>query len=188
MTDIHSELLKNVSDREIKSFSSAGLIKAEYCKDSGKMHSENCEYDPRGSRLEVGYFIKGTIPVNVCDRHVLCDYDVVGEGIATEFCPDENIKAVSLLRINDRHFPKEVIISDADYVYRYTDGTKPLLDDEKYPYYYNYLGEGEYVGRGRGKKQFNCVCREHLSSDGESKEDEVMKNVSRFGRRRRKAS
>jgi len=187
MTDIHSELLKNVPDGEIKAFSSKGLIKAEYCKDSGKIYSENCKYDPRGSRLEVGYFMKNSIPRLECDRHVLCDYDVVCEGIATEFCPYENIKAVSLLRINDRHFPKEIIISDADYVYKYTDGSKPFSNDPNYPYYHNYLVDGEYVGKGRGKKQFNSICIEHLNGNQEPTEEEVMKNASRFGRRRRKA-
>ena len=188
MTDIHTELLKNVSDREIKNFSSAGLIKAEYCKDSGKIYSENCRYDPRGERAEVGYFIKGTVPRFECDRHILCEYDEIGEGIATEFCPDENIKTVSLLKINDRSFPKEIIISDADYVYRNIDGSKPLCEDNNCPYYYNYLDDGEYVGKGRGKRQFNASCAEHTKPTEETDEEYVVKrhvDFRRFARRRK---
>lgn len=190
MTDIHSDLLRGVSDGAIKSFSSDGLLKMEYCRDSGKRHTDICSYDPRGSRAEIGYFMKKSIPYGVCDRHVLCDYDVVGEGIATEDCPDENIKAVALLRINDRSFPKEIIISDADYVYKYIDGTKELCLDSSYPYYYNYIDAGDFVGRGRQKKQFNSVCRGHNEASDEIVDEvEVQQNngITRFGKRRRKA-
>ena len=190
MTQIHTDILNDIPDSEIKSFSSAGLIKMEYCKDSGKRHTEICSYDPRGSRLEVGYFMKKSIPYGVCTRHVLCDYDMVGEGIARDDCPDENIKAVSLLRITDRRFPKEIIISDADYVYRDIDGSQPLCEDSEYPYYYNYIENGVYVGRGKQKKQFNslCSCSEEESNGFDSEVLKHQRGSTRFGRRRRKAS
>lgn len=188
MKDIHSELLYGIPEYKIKSFSSAGLVKAGYCKDSGKIYSENCKYDPRGSRLEFGYFMKGNVPRGECERHVLCDYDEVGEGIALDDCPDENIRAISLLRIDERRFPKEVIITDADYVYKFIDGSKPLCENTNLPYYYNYIEEGVFVGRGRKTKQFNSLCGGHEASIDEG---EIIvgkrSDTVRFGKRRKKA-
>ncbi len=190
MTQIHSELLKNVTDSKIKNFSSEGLVRMEYCKDSGKRYGDACSHDPRGNRSDVGYFIKNSIPYGKCNRHVLCDYDVVGEGIASSDCPDENIKAVALLRIEDRHFPKEIIISDADYVYRDIDGSKPICEDSAYPYYYNYIEDGDYVGRGRHKKQFNalCSCKNENFSESDMEIAENQREISRFGRKRRQTA
>lgn len=190
MTEIHSELLKNVADSKIKNFSSEGLVKMEYCKDSGKRYGEVCSHDPRGSRSEIGYFMKTGIPYGECNRHVLCDYDVVGEGIASDNCPDENIKAIALLRIEDRHFPKEIIISDADYVYKDIDGSKPLCESSEYPYYYNYIENGVYVGRGRHKKQFNslCSCNNENFSESDMETAKNQRAISRFGRKRRQTA
>ena len=189
MTDIHSDILMGLSDREIKSFSADGLVRMEYCKDSGKRHGEICSCDPRGNRAEIGYFMKKSIPYGECRTHVLCNYDVVGEGIATEFCPSENLKEIALLRIENRRFPKEIIISDADYVYKHVDGSAPLCEDNSYPYYYNYIEDGVYVGRGRRKRQFNCLCTcEDSLIENEEKALKTNREISRFGRKRRKTA
>ena len=160
MTDIHSEIL-NGGKSSVRKFRTDGLVVKEYCKDSGRMFSECCEKDPRGNRSEIGYFIKGNEPRGTCNRHVVCLYDTLTEGMATEYCPEECIEEISLLRITDRHFPREIIISDADYVYKETDGTLPMADSYELPYFYNYIPEDDYVGRGRNKKQFNSSCYIH---------------------------
>lgn len=180
MTYIHNDALKNVPERDIKGFSSSGLVKAHYCKDSGNLYCDKCACDPRGSRLEEGYFTRSTLPKNECTRHVLVAYDESGEGVATEFCPNENIKIISLLNIDERHFPKEIIISDADYVYRDIDGSKPLCEDSAYPYYYNYIEDGDYVGRGRHKKQFNSLCDLCCKEITPNEEAKIKKRISSF--------
>lgn len=164
MSDIHSYLLQNKSDSDIAAFSKKGLIKRDYCMDSGKLFTDICAYDPRGQRIESGYFIKGYAPSDKCDRHVLCQYDSVTEGIASEHCPVEFVKEIALLRINDRHFPKEIVISDADYVYYELETDVDFPQDYSLPYYYNTLEEGVFVGRGKKRKQFNSYCYLH---DGE---------------------
>ena len=187
MTSIHEDRLKSVPENEIKSFSSQGLIKAQYCKDSGKLYTDRCSCDPRGLRLDTGYFTRNTLPKGECDRHVLVAYDECGEGMATELCPEENIKVISLLRIEDRHFPKEIIVSDADYVYWQTDGTREICTDSTKPYYYNYTENGDFVGRGRKNKQFNSVCTEHQHIEND-REDDISEAALRFMKRRRKSA
>ncbi|MBQ3017271.1 MAG: transglycosylase domain-containing protein [Clostridia bacterium] len=161
MKDVHDSVLKNKKDSEIKSFSKIGLIKRDFCCDSGKCFTEKCKKDPRGDRCDYGFFIKGTEPKGDCKRHIICKYDVFAEGMANESCPEEDVKDIALLLINDRHFPKEIIISDADYVYMKTDGSLPMPESYDVPFYYNYIEEGDYVGRGKRKKQFNSYCFIH---------------------------
>ena len=161
MKELHKDLLINIKDDNIKSFSTEGVLKREYCKDSGKIYTETCEKDPRKNRSEVGYFLKESLPRMQCDRHIVCKYDTLTESVATENCDEENIEEIALIRIEDRKFPKEIIVTDAEYVYRETDGSKPLPDTFELPFFYNYIEEGTYVGRGRRRKQFNSSCYLH---------------------------
>ncbi len=160
MKSIHSKMLSEYDDGEIESFSTGGLIRREFCRDSGRLYSDNCLHDPRGSRLDWGYFLPSSQPTGLCDRHILCKYDIFAEGVACDGCPDEFVLDVSLLRI-DRTFPKEIYITDAEYVWRSTDGTKPPPNDFDVPFFYPYIPEGDYVGRGRNKKQYNSFCFIH---------------------------
>lgn len=161
MTEIHKVELDGIRQDKIKSFSYAGIQKCAYCKDSGKLYSHNCSYDPRGCRMDYGYFEEDNKPTGICDTHVLCYYDELAEGIATECCPSEYVKLISLLRINDRSFKKEIIISDADYVYMDMDEYSKMGDNYDVPYFINMIPDGEYVGRGKNKKQFNSGCYIH---------------------------
>lgn len=161
MRDIHNTVLSGKSDGEIKNFSKKGLLEREFCMDSGKIFTERCSKDPRGLRLESGYFIRGFAPRGECERHILCKYDILSEGIAGENCPEDCIEEIALLLINDRHFPKEIIISDADYVYFDIDGSQPIPESYDMPYYHFYIADGDYVGLGKRKKQFNSHCYVH---------------------------
>lgn len=161
MKDIHKDILRQKSEDKILHFSSAGLIRMPFCKDSGKLYTEKCSLDPRGSRLDYGYFTPSYLPKTPCDKHVLCYYDCMAEGVANEYCPKEDVKLISLLNITDRHFPKEIIISDADYVYLETDGTRKYGESYDVPYYLYYIEEGDFIGRGRKKKQYNSYCYIH---------------------------
>lgn len=164
MKDVHRVTLYNKKDGEIKSFSKEGLIKKEFCIDSGGIITDVCKKDPRGIRAETGYFIKKSVPISKCDKHILCKYDILSEGIATDKCPSDFVEEVALLKIVGRHFPKEIIISDADYVYfDMFERDEPLDMPESYdvPYYYYCIEDGDYVGRGKRKKQFNSYCFIH---------------------------
>lgn len=48
----------------------SGLVKKSVCMDSGKIPTDLCSHDQRGSRVRTEYFIEGTQPKSVCDVHV----------------------------------------------------------------------------------------------------------------------
>lgn len=160
VTSIHNELLYDAADESMRVFSTQGLQIREYCKDSGKLYSPICAKDPRGVRLERGYFSPDNVPNGLCDRHVPCRYDFLTSAVASDKCPEEYICEVALLNIK-RSFPKEIIITDAEYVFYDTDGTIDYGDSYDIPYFKYYIEDGEFVGRGRRRKQFNSYCYIH---------------------------
>lgn len=158
MTDIHKEI---IDSGEIKSFSTEGLSFLSYCKDSGRLYCDKCKLDPRGNRIDYGYFTEDNAPRGECDRHILCKYDCETKAIACSRCPIENLIDVALLNIPERAFPKDITVTDAEYVYRDIDRHTPRPIDYALPYFQNTLPEGVYVGRSKGKKQFNSNCYIH---------------------------
>ena len=165
MTELHEEYIKadkkGVSD--IKTFeSNFNIIEAEYCMDSGLLMTDACRNDPRGSRAEVGYFKRGTEPSSLCTTHVSVPYDTVSGGIASDDCPNENIKMVGLLKV-ERVFPMQIYVTDAEYVWRdigydVLPATSPQL-----PFFANLLGENEFSGISRSEVQYNRYCRAHFN-------------------------
>jgi penicillin-binding protein 1A len=158
MTDIHSEILQR---EEIESFSTEGLLYLPYCKDSGQIFCDNCIYDVRGNREEFGYFTEANRPRENCKRHVVCLYDSQTKAIACESCPPENLVKVSLISVNDRAFPKEITVTDAEFVYRDVGRYERRPIDYSVPYFEYTIPDGVFVGKGKGKKQFNSNCYIH---------------------------
>lgn len=93
------------------------IVRVAYCRDSGLLPCEACRADPRGGRIVFGSFVRGTEPKRLCDRHVLVEYDRVGQGIALEKCPKENLEKVGLLREIKRNFAADVKVADSQYQY-----------------------------------------------------------------------
>lgn len=158
MTMIHEDHIRKNDQEE---FSTDGLVYMPYCKDSGGKYSEICIYDPRGTRREYGYFTEDNYPVAECSRHVLCKYDSETKAIACEKCPAENIVVVSLIKADDREFPKEIYITDAEYVYRDVSAYTKRPIDFALPYFQNEIPPDIFVGKSRSKKQFNSNCYIH---------------------------
>ncbi len=142
---------------EQRTFSTDGLVYRPFCLDSGKIPCEKCLLDPRGDRIAYGYFMKDTEPKEECDRHILCDYDILKEGIAVNQDECDAIKQIALLYIPERSFPKQVYITDAEYAYRDVTGVEAFPDSDMLPYFMYALPDGEYVGITKGKRQFNCA-------------------------------
>ena len=105
MKEIHEKALSN--REEIKGFSTEDLIYAPFCLDSGEAVADACKCDVRGERIAYGYFIDGTQPTNPCSRHVVVYEDIF-----------PFLSKISLLRIEERSFPKDVIVADEKYAYR----------------------------------------------------------------------
>lgn len=140
-------------------FDISGLDYEPYCVDSGKQYTKNCLYDPRGSRIEYGYFMPDDKSyTESCDRHVVVDYNTIKKGVVVKHDENsEDITKISLIKNEDRSFPKEVYITDAEYVYRDIKRNNKLVYDPNKPYFYSELENGEYVGISNKKKQFNSL-------------------------------
>ncbi len=158
--DIMTKLHKQISERE--SFNNSDrIITAEYCADSGKIATEACKKDPRGSRIEEGYFVKGTEPVEKCDCHVLVKYDAVEGGVATDECQPYEVKYVGLIKV-ERSFPMQIFVSDAQYVYRELPSKIMPETSPKLPFFNNVFKKNEYGGISYGEQQYNRYCRAHF--------------------------
>ena len=160
MTKLHQ---KYIDDKVLKHFDdSENIVTAEYCKDSGLLLSEACEHDPRGSRSEIGYFVKGTEPTKKCQTHTLVRYDSAEGCIASNDCDNENIILVGMIKV-ERSFPTQIYITDAQYVWR--DIGKRVLPEtaDGLPFFNNLLGANEYAGISNVEKQFNSYCRKHFN-------------------------
>ena len=147
---------------EKKTFNTSdNVIEAEYCVDSGKLVTDACKKDPRGERTEVGVFVKGTEPRDLCDRHVLVAYDADEGGVATPECQRDNLKYVGMILV-ERSFPIEIFVTDAQYVWKDIGNAIPETDP-RLPFFYNALPEGEYCGKSYGEQQYNRYCRAHFN-------------------------
>lgn len=130
----HTALWKQVMSQvheglERKSFptpSNAEVVTAYYCQDCGKIPTEACEQDVRGSRVATGYYIDGDQPTETCTCHVavrVCTADPILDesGAATgqyhvagPYCPEETIKTVSYVDYVREGAAAEVETRDSD--------------------------------------------------------------------------
>jgi len=142
------------------------VVRATYCKDSGRLIGDACQKDPRGNRAEVGWFIQGKEPHAFCDCHQICRYDLENGGVSHGFCPEEQTKEIGLICVK-RSFPFQLYISDAQYVY----GGDPrdLLPNENPTMAYFAKARDGYWGISYATKQYNRSCYEHSpTTDNES--------------------
>ena len=170
-------IMKNVylslPSYEKKFKTSNNVIACSYCVDSGHLASKACHSDPRGNRIETGYFKKGTEPKEHCDTHYLVEYDKVTHAVACEKCPKENIVKTALLKV-DRSFPCEIKITDAQYTYRYLPiGVEPALE-ENLPFFARLQKSGEFFGTSGKDRSYNRYCHEHFIEDTNTENEEYF--------------
>lgn len=158
-----------------------GLVHAAYCRDSGKTPCEACRKDPRNNRISTGYFAAGTEPHGECGTHVLVDYDFVGGGVATPSCPQRRVEKVGLIRVENRAFPKQIYVTDAQYVYRQIGEDDELPDTDKAPFFATLLPKGQFVGISKTEngRQFNAICLSHNGSDFSPEGEEERRYLGR---------
>lgn len=164
MTMLHQKFIDEAANggAPLKKFELApGVVTATYCRDSGKLCSAACSLDPRGSRAEYGYFTRDTVPTEECDTHVIVMRDTTTNLIACPNCNPAYCSEVALVKVEDRSFPTELYIEDAQYVYRtLPDSVKPSgwWGD---PFFINTLGEDEYCGSSYVNTPYNAYCYKH---------------------------
>ncbi len=165
MTKLHQKYINEAEagGEPLKTFETPGsVIKATYCRDSGKLMTDACRADPRGSRGEVGYFESGTQPSSYCTTHVLVNYDTSTGGIASSSCPAEHVKQVGLIQVTDRSFPIQMTVTDAEYVYRELPSNVEPGGWWGAPFFVNTIPEGTFIGTSKSESQYNQFCWQHF--------------------------
>ncbi len=164
MTILHQKYIDEAAmgGTPLKKFQKApGIITATYCKDSGKLCTDACALDPRGNRAETGYFTRQTVPTEYCETHVVVQRDTSTNLIACPNCHPDDCTSVALIKVEDRSFPMELYVEDAQYVYR------DMPEDVKpagwwgVPFFVNMLEEKEYCGTSRVDTPYNAYCYFH---------------------------
>ncbi len=164
MTMLHKEYIDaaNAGGEALKTFEMApGVIQATYCLDSGLLCSEACSLDPRGSRAATGYFTRESAPSEYCDTHVIVMRDATTGLIASDECNPGDLVKTALIRVEDRDFPTEIYVADAQYVYRDLPANVMPCEWGGLPFFYNSLGEGHYCGTSYATTANNGYCYLH---------------------------
>lgn len=172
MTSLYQNDLLKTTAAAVSAETEKNIVSVLYCRDSGKLPCAACALDPRGNRIELGYFVKGTEPKEKCDAHVLVDYDFKTHAIACEKCPAENIKQIALVKNYSRSFPCQVSVTDAQYMYRQLPcGMIPSCAASE-AFYASLAASGEFFGTSRRALAFNRICTEHYLMPDEPEETE----------------
>ncbi len=164
MTMLHQQYIDaaNNGGEALQTFEMApGVVTATYCLDSGLLCSEACSLDPRGSRASTGYFTRESAPSEYCDTHVIVMRDATTGLIASDDCNPGDLVKTALIRVEDRDFPTEIYVADAQYVYRDLPASVMPCEWGGLPFFYNSLGEGHYCGTSYATTANNGYCYLH---------------------------
>lgn len=165
MNRIHNEIVIPESKQNgvsLKTFDDDEIVKAEFCVDSGKKPTELCsEHDPRGSRVEEGWFKKGSEPKEYCDAHVAVNFCSASQGVANEYCPVENLEMHALVLSEDRNFIENIRIDDTQYTFRDMPFGIGMAEGMNQPFYASVLPEETYAGFSNTEMYYNRACTWH---------------------------
>ncbi len=150
------------------------VVQANYCRDSGELLTSACQEDPRGKRVESGWFTASTLPHSFCKTHILCKVCASG-GICHGYCPEEEREEVGLIQV-ERHFPKQVRITDAEYIWR-GDASKISPNPNSQEAYFG-ADLPDFCGTSGNKEQYNRSCTVHSKEN--QIEDEFEEDENQF--------
>jgi len=106
MKEVHSNL-------PVKNFDKpAGLVTASICMDSGKIATDLCSKDPRGSRVISDMFAVGKVPTEYCDVHVKALVDTSTGKLANQYCPLDLVKEQIFIK---RSYTIDSKVADSKY-------------------------------------------------------------------------
>ncbi len=164
MTMLHQPMIDEAANggEPLKTFETApGVIEVVYCRDSGKLPTDACGLDCRGWRTEIGYFTRESAPKEYCDTHVVVDICNTYNRVASANCNPANCRQAALIRVEDRSFPMEIYVADAQYVYRELPSYIKPGGWWKVPFFTNMLQYGEYCGTSYVDNPANAWCYDH---------------------------
>jgi len=80
------------------------LVPVKVCSQSGKIPTDLCAHDQRGSQIITEYFIPGTQPTETCDVHVKAHVCSSSNMLKSQFCPgDLSVEKVFITRNYDAY-------------------------------------------------------------------------------------
>ncbi len=197
MNRVYAKLQENGKSYQKSFVQPHDIVKVEYCTLSGKIATDACRHDIEtylsgSSKVAVGYFTRQTVPFELCDTHVMVQWDKDTEAICLDGCncPDSSLVKVAFRRIEPRVFQTNLIVADSQFTYLDlsllpTDYIMPT--EEGVPFFWNIYEEETYPGRTYGaNKPYNRVCIEHYNvtppedepsegdiSEGDTSEDDT---------------
>lgn len=78
------------------------LIPVQVCSQSGKIPTDLCSHDQRGSQVITEYFVPGTQPTETCDVHVKAQVCSSSNMLKSQYCPgDLTVEKVFITRDYD---------------------------------------------------------------------------------------
>ena len=107
-TSFHKDVWRKIMTRIHEGLADPGFIPPEdittavICRKSGKLAvSGICDQDPRGNATYTEYFAKGTVPTEVCDKHVVVTVCSASGQKPTVFCPTKRTMVCLALPQNE---------------------------------------------------------------------------------------
>ncbi len=95
-TSFHKDIWRKIMERVHEGLSDPGFAvpdsieTAQICRKSGKLAVAGvCNHDPRGNAVYTEYFAKGTVPTEVCDKHVVVTVCSASGMKPTDYCPEK---------------------------------------------------------------------------------------------------
>lgn len=94
MTNLTGEQERSETNGRIRFEGTENLIYAPYCRDSGCLPDALCHYDLRGDRILYGYFLPGTEPTSICEKHVEAWKNKESGEVAESYFPGSELIAL----------------------------------------------------------------------------------------------
>lgn len=133
-----SKVMKRVHEgHSVKDFEMpSDIVRVNICTISGKLPTELCALDPRGSTVRSEIFIKGTEPTGRCDVHVRADIHAPSGKLATDLTPPWQVQSKVFVQRPIPYYPSEHGgITPLDYIYELpTEYYDPLVDGLGIPF------------------------------------------------------
>lgn len=157
-----------------------GLRAVKVCADSGLLCSPICALDPRGERTRTVWLREEELPHAYCDVHKAYRYSEKCGGVLLGGDPKmSDEKKISLVRVENRDFPVNIFVADAEYTCRELGATPPAEGD--CAFYASLLEEGRFAGAPpHGKRPYNAWAKIEGDEKEQKSEPSPIPPLPRF--------